>query len=178
MRFPGREGPVRRCRTTDIGYTGRIEALADIRGWEMRRYLVALVAGVGWLAISGVPTDLIGTPLFARMTPAEWWNYPLWVAGAVLVGLLVATYFADPGRDRPVASHGGKVFGSGLLSVFAVGCPVCNKLVVLALGAGGALTYFAPLQPVLGLFTLGVLLYALRARLGSERSCAVGVPES
>jgi hypothetical protein len=155
-----------------------MEALADIRGWGMRRYLGALVAGVGWLMISGVPTDLIDTPLFVRMTPAQWWNYPLWVAAAVLVGLLAATYFADPARDRPVTSHGGKVFGGGLLSVFAVGCPVCNKLVVLALGASGALTYLAPLQPVLGLFTLGLLLYALRARLAGERSCAVDVPES
>ena len=65
-----------------------------------------------------------------------------------------------------------------MLSVFAVGCPACNKLVVFALGASGALTYFAPLQPVLGLFTLGLLLYALRARIDGERSCLVDVPES
>jgi len=61
--------------------------------------------------------------------------------------------------------------------VFAVGCPVCNKLVVLALGAGGALTYFAPVQPVMALLTLGLLLYALRARLAGEKSCPVAVPE-
>jgi hypothetical protein len=153
-------------------------ALSGMRLWGLRRYAVAAAAACLWLVLSGVPTDLIDTPLFVRMTPAEWWNYPLWVAGAVLVGLLAATYVADPGRESPGTSHGGKIFGGGLLSVFAVGCPVCNKLVVLALGASGALAYFAPLQPVLGLFTLGLLLYALRARLAGERSCPVDVLES
>jgi hypothetical protein len=143
----------------------------------MRHYLVALAAGVGWLVLSGVPTDLIDTPLFVRMTPPEWWNYPSWVAGAVLLGLIAATYVADPGRNRADASHSGKILGGGLFSVFAVGCPVCNKLVVLALGAGGALSYFAPVQPGLALFTLGLLLYALRARLAGERPCTFDVPE-
>jgi hypothetical protein len=130
------------------------------------------------LALSGVPTDLVDTPLFVRMTPAEWWNYALWVAGAILVGLLAATYVAGPDRNVVGASHGSKVFGGGLLSVFAVGCPVCNKLVVLALGAGGALTYFGPVQPALGLLSVGLLLYALRARLAGEVACSVDVVES
>jgi hypothetical protein len=55
--------------------------------------------------------------------------------------------------------------------VFAVGCPDCNKLVVLALAAGGALTYFAPIQPVLGFLSLGLLANAIRMRLAGERSC-------
>ena len=101
------------------------------------------MAGTIWLVLSGIPTDIIDTPLFVRMTPVRWWDYPFWVAGAVLVGLLAATYVADPGRDDPGGSQGGKAVGGGLLTVFAVGCPVCNKLVVLALGAGGAMTYFA-----------------------------------
>jgi hypothetical protein len=106
--------------------------------------------------------DLIDTPLFVRMTPAEWWNYPLWVAGAVLVGLRAVTYVADPGWESAGTSHGGKIFGGGLLSVFA-------------LGASGALAYFGPLQRVLGRFTLGLLLYA---RLAGERSCPVDALES
>lgn len=151
-------------------------ALAALRGWGTRRYLVALVAGVGWLVLSGVPTDIIDTPLFVRMTPVEWWNYPFWVAGAALVGLLTGTYIAGPGRDRPDGSQGEKALGGGLLSVFAVGCPVCNKLVVAALGAGGAMTYFAPVQPLLGLLSTGLLLYALRARLETERACPAVTP--
>jgi hypothetical protein len=150
--------------------------VGDLRTWGVRRYLVAAAAAVGWLVLSGVPTDIIDTPLFIRMTPVEWWNYPFWVAGAALVGLLAATYVSIDGRERPAGSQ-GKVLGGGLLSVFAIGCPVCNKLVVLALGASGALSYFAPIQPVLGFLSVGLLAYVLRVRLTSERSCTVGGPE-
>jgi len=153
-----------------------VEALATIRDWRLRRYLAALVAGTIWLVLSGIPTDIIDTPLFVRMTPVRWWDYPFWVAGAVLVGLLAATYVADSGRDDPGGSQGGKAVGGGLLTVFAVGCPVCNKLVVLALGAGGAMTYFAPIQPVLGFLSVGLLAYALRRRLAGKGSCAVEEP--
>ncbi|QIN84538.1 hypothetical protein GBA63_19245 [Rubrobacter tropicus] len=153
----------------NIGYTGPVEALAGIGGWGRRRYLVALVAGLGWLFLSGLPTEMLDTPLFVRMTPVRWWDYPFWVAGAALVGLLAATYVAAP--EEPDGAQGGKFFGGGLLSVFAIGCPVCNKLVVLALGTGGALSYFAPIQPLLGFLSLVLLGYALRVRLAAERSC-------
>jgi hypothetical protein len=49
--------------------------------------------------------------------------------------------------------------------VFAVGCPVCNKLVVLALGFSGAMTYFTPLQPILGVGALVLTLAVLRRRI-------------
>lgn len=75
-------------------------------------------------------------------------------------------------------TQGEKLLGGGLLSVFAVGCPVCNKLVVLAPGTSGALTYFAPLQPVLGFLSVGLLLYALRARLAGAQTCPVDLSET
>ncbi|MCA1718931.1 MAG: hypothetical protein LC781_19590 [Actinobacteria bacterium] len=149
-----------------------MKVFADVYGWGKRRYLVAAVAGLGWLVFSGIPTDIIDTPLFVRMTPVEWWNYPFWLTSAVLAGLLAATYVAGPGRGGSNRFQ-GKVLGGGLLSVFAIGCPICNKLVVLALGASGAFTYFTPIQPILGLLSVGLLLYALRVRLSVTRSCPV-----
>lgn len=149
-------------------------ALAGIGSWSSRRYLVALAAGIAWLVAAGMPTDLIDTPLFTRMTPPEWWNYPFWVASAVLAGLLAATYVSPAGRGAQAGSE-GKLLGGGMLSVFAVGCPVCNKLIVLALGTSGALTYFAPVQPLLGLLSVGLLGYALRVRLLRENSCPAGI---
>lgn len=97
------------------------------------------------------------------------------MVGAVLAGLLAATYMAGSDRQSSNSSQ-GKVLGGGLLSVFAIGCPICNKLVVLALDMSGALTYFAPLHPVLGFLSVGLLLYALRVRLSGERACSVGGP--
>jgi hypothetical protein len=60
-----------------------------------------------------------------------------------------------------------------VLSFFAVGCPVCNKVVLLALGASGAVTWFAPLQPLLALVSVAGLAWALRTRLAGLRACPV-----
>ena len=150
----------------------RMEVFSDLRNWQARRYAVAALAGLVWLVVSGVPTGLINTPIYHRMIPATWWDYTFWVAGAVLGGLLLATYV----NPAPVSGRSGTEGGllGGIFSVFAIGCPVCNKLVVLALGASGALTYFAPIQPLLGFFSVGMLLYALYRRLEGERACPVG----
>ncbi len=152
--------------------------MVSIRYWGVRRYLAAAIAGIIWLVVSGVPTDIVDTALFTRMTPVVWWNYPFWIGGAVLVGLLAATYVAEPGGGRAGGSQETNAAGGGVLSVLAIGCPVCNKLVVLALGYGGAMTYFAPVQPVLGFLSVGLLLYALRLRLRGERACPTAPPEA
>ena len=141
------------------------------------RWGVAAVACAAWLLASGIPTGIIETPFYARMTPVEWWNYPFWIVNSVLVGLLAAAYLPVSRKpDSWVGRAFGGGLGGGLLTVFAVGCPVCNKLVVLALGFGGAITYFAPVQPFLGLISTGLLLYGLRLRLSGTRSCSIGSP--
>lgn len=150
-----------------------MQVFFELQRWGARRYFVALAAGLGWLFLSGLPTEMFDTPLFTRMTPVVWWDYPFWAIGAVLVGLLTATYVPDRAADQAGGSQRGKALSGGLLSVFVIGCPVCNKLVVLALGAGGALTYFAPVQPLLGLLSVGLLLYALRVQLVDGGSCSV-----
>lgn len=131
--------------------------------------------GVLALAVVAVPTDIIDTPLFAREIPVRWWEYPV-------VGLTVALtvmWFALPatttrGQGRPL--------GGILLTVFAVGCPVCNKLVLAALGTSGALGLWAPLQPFLAVISLALLTFAVIQRRRQSTcgtgSCAVESPES
>ena len=46
---------------------------------------------------------------------------------------------------------------AGLLSFFAVGCPVCNKLVIVALGTTGTLQWFEPVQPMLAVASIVLL---------------------
>ena len=121
----------------------------------------------------GVPTGVVPSPLFTRMTPVLWWNYGIWAATAVLGGLVVATYIRRPG-DRAPRNGVAAASGGGLLASFAVGCPVCNKLVVAALGMSGALTIWAPLQPVIAIASIAALGWALRSRLRSEYACSIG----
>jgi hypothetical protein len=130
----------------------------------------ALVAAV----VLGVPTDILPTPLFVRMTPVLWWNYPVLTASAVLLGLTAATYLGPP---LPGAEPTRPVSG-GLLALFAVGCPICNKLVVAAVGATGALRWFAPVQPLLAAASLALLGIALWTRLGGEVACRAATPSS
>lgn len=124
-----------------------------------RAWMVVIAAAAGTLVAIGVPTDLIDTSLFVRMIPARAQDYALWAGTAVLAGLIAGTYVL------PAPDGGqGKTLAGGALSYFAVGCPICNKLVVLFLGTSSALTFFAPLQLYLGLGSVALLAWTLRLR--------------
>lgn len=141
---------------------------AVLRGWGWRRWGIAAAGAIGTAVLVAVPTAIIPTPFFGRDVPVTWWSYPTLAVTAVLSGLLMATYVGSPPATRP---ESGRAWAGAALSWFAVGCPVCNKLVLLAPGYTGALTWFAPAQPLLALGSVGLLGWALWARLRSTVSC-------
>ncbi|MEQ6900957.1 hypothetical protein [Nocardioides sp. YIM 152588] len=157
-------------------------ALAGMRGWPARRWLTAAAVAAGFTLAVAVPTDLIDTAVFSREIPPTWWAWPALLASSVLAGLVVATYVRVPGE--PVAADGAEGDGpdrsatrgwiGGTLTFFAVGCPVCNKLVLVLLGTSGALTWFEPLQPLLQVAAVGLLGWALLTRLRGDVLCPVG----
>lgn len=118
----------------------------------------ALTAGLVTVIAAGVPTDIIDTPFFGREVPVRWWEYPVLAVTAVLTALW---FGIRPGTQehRPTGAMAGVV-----LAVFAVGCPVCNKIVLLAIGTSGALGFWAPLQPVLAVVSLALLTVAVVLR--------------
>lgn len=133
--------------------------------------VAVVVAAVVAVAV-GVPSAVLANPFFVRMTPVPWWSFAVWALTALLSGVLAATYVnrrasasAAPGRAGILASVG---------SVLAVGCPVCNKLVVAAIGVSGALNVWAPIQPAIALGSLALLVWALWRRLATLRSCPAG----
>ena len=147
---------------------------SELRAWPARRWYTAGVGAVVVALVVGLPTDVIPNPVFGRPVPVTWWSYPVLALTAVLGGLLVGTYVRDAGPvvidDERPARTGGL---GGLLSFFAVGCPVCNKLVVIALGTVGARRWFEPFQPYLAALSLALLVVALRTRLRNMVSCPV-----
>jgi hypothetical protein len=153
----------------------RSTALDALRRWSGRQLAVAALAALVITVLIGVPTDVIPNPVFGRPVPVTWWSYPTLVVTALLGGLLVGTYVR---RDAPVIdevdapTRNGSI--AGLLSFFAVGCPVCNKVVIVALGTTGARQWFEPIQPVLAVASIILLAWALRARLRSADTCRVG----
>lgn len=148
------------------------DALPGEASLMRRRLLVGGTSAIGTALIIGIPTGIIQTALYHRMTPVLWWNYPVWALSSVLTGALIATYVRDPAIPIP-ATQSGKTLLGGLLSLFAVGCPICNKLVVMAIGVTGALNWFAPIQPVLALASLALLTYTIWARRRTAEACRV-----
>lgn len=153
------------------------QALAQ---WNARQILVAALAAVVIGLLIGVATVLIPNPIFTRDIPPVWWNYPVWIITSIISGMLLATYIqpvsAASMDTRTIDSTGrqGKLgVVGGFLSWFAVGCPVCNKLALVAFGYSGAITYFAPIQPFLGVAALLLTAVALLWRLKGQILCSV-----
>lgn len=143
-----------------------------MRTWTARQWLAASISAVAIALAMGMATGIIDNPVFARMIATPWWAYPVWLLSAVLLGLLVGTYVSPAGQHGTVSgSHQRRSLVAALLAWFAVGCPTCNALVVLALGTSGAVAWFQPLQPVLALLSLVLLGAALRSRLRNAESC-------
>jgi hypothetical protein len=142
-----------------------------LRAWPARRWLWAGVGAVSTVVVVGLPTVLIPNSVFARAVPVTWWAWPVLIITAVLAGLLGATYIRDNGTPGAKPSSRAGMLG-GVLSYLAVGCPVCNKIALLALGYSGALRWFAPAQPWLAAAGVGLLAYAFRRRLRGEIACA------
>lgn len=140
-----------------------------------RFWIVSFVATVATLLVLGIPTAVIPNPFFIRMTPTEPFNLATWVLTAALSGPLVATYLV---RSTPgVVDLGEGRTHSTLAAIgayLAIGCPICNKIIVAALGVSGALNVFAPIQPFLGAGSVAILALTLawRLRLRAQRCTA------
>ena len=166
-----------------------------LRTWGPRQVLVVSGVALAFGLLLGLATVLIPNPVFTREIPPVWWNYPVWILTSVLSGMLVATYVRGPvGAAAPTRGGGGPSggdddnvtgdarrssrlgFAGAMLAWFAVGCPVCNKLALLALGYSGAITWFAPVQPVMAIVALVLTAVALVVRLRGQIECALPAP--
>ncbi|GAA4114093.1 hypothetical protein [Enteractinococcus coprophilus] len=160
---------------TTLGYAK--QALGQ---WTARQILMAALAAIAVGLLIGIATVLIPNPVFARDIPPVWWNYPVWIVTSIISGMLIATYIQpvssvdeDAIALDPTGRQGKLGMLGGFLSWFAVGCPVCNKLALIAFGYFGAITYFAPIQPFLGVAALLLTSVALLWRLKEQIVCRV-----
>ena len=171
-----------------------------LRMWSPRRWGSAVALSVVTGVVLGIVTVIIPNPIFHRDIPPTVWSYPVLVVTALLSGMLMATYVketlpevAHDRRHGGVGEEGGvsatprelkdeaaeRTSIMGMIGTFgawfAIGCPVCNKLALLALGYSGAITYFAPLQPWLAGVSLVLLAVGLVVRLSGEVACPMPV---
>lgn len=133
-----------------------------LRGWSV----AAATAVVSALAL-GAPTVMYGQPwplrqlpvVFVRMTPVRAQDYGVWLLSAALLGLIAGAYV-----QRPTAQGKNQIAFGGVGSYLAIGCPVCNKAVVLLLGVSGALNIFGPTQIIIGALSVLTLGWTLLLR--------------
>lgn len=135
-------------------------------GTRGRAALYGVAAGTATALLIGIPTVLIPNPIFDRMVPVRPQDYVFLAITVILTAILAASY----ALPATCSLQDGKMAAGGFLSFLAVGCPVCNKVVVLALGASGAMSYFAPLQPLLAMASTILLGYAIWIRMRSIRT--------
>jgi len=142
--------------------------------WGLKRWVFAAFTGSLTYLIIAIPTAIIENPVFGREIAVTSWSIPVLILTSILSGLLFATYMKN---DNYLPEEKSAKFGSlgALFSFLAVGCPVCNKIALLALGTSGAMQYFAPVQPYLAFFGIIFLLYALQKRLVGESMCSVKI---
>lgn len=167
-----------------------------------RRFIARALA---WSVVSllgfGLVAAIIPNPVFGRSIPPEPFAIAVWLVSAPMMGLIAATYgpltripaavtaavpmgprtWVQLGAGSPgaaVAGNAGSTAATlgGMAAFLAIGCPLCNKIALLLLGASGALSVFAPLQPVIGAASLvllgGTLAWRLRL-LAAGSSCSV-----
>ena len=138
-----------------------------------RPLAVAVLGALGTALLIGIPTDVVPNPWFGREIGVRTLDVLVLVALSVLTGAFVATY-AVAGAAGAGAPRAG--IGSGIVGWFAIGCPVCNKLVVTLLGASGATSTFAPAQPFLGVAAVALAATALALRVRAIRRGACPLP--
>ena len=120
--------------------------------------LVALII----FFIFGIVTVLIKNPFFARMTSVYWYDYIFLVLTSLLSGAYIGLWYYNKNNQKNInskcnyAATGGAVGG-----FFSFGCAICNKLLIWLLGLSGVIAYFIPIQPILGVISIGLLGYAV-----------------
>ena len=122
-------------------------------------WVATFLAGFGALVLIGGTTAIFQNDLFQRMTPVRPQDYVIWLITGLLVGLIAGTFVLSSAGEQA-----GKAVAGGFFADVAVGCPVCNKVVVAVIGSSGALTFFGPLQIFIGIGSLALLAVALLLR--------------
>lgn len=151
----------------------------QLRALPAATFLRAIPYALITAVLIGVPADLIDTRFFGRPIEAKAIDYFLLAVTAALIGFVFAI---RPPAQQPVDTDDAmersenRTMWGGVISFLAVGCPVCNQAVVALLGTSGALSWWAPVQPVIGLLAIAVVLWALRERLKTYELTACPVP--
>lgn len=89
-------------------------------------------------------------------------DYVFLSASSVLLGAYVGIHLYKKSTSKKCSAA---LYSGGIGSFLAFACPICNKVLVLLIGATTLMTYFEPYRPVLGLASIALLGGALYWRI-------------
>lgn len=129
----------------------------ELRSWPAKRRMIAAGVAFAALTVLVVASGTVMVTSGSLTFPGPWWAYAVTVVGAGLAGLVVASYFDAPiGADATMCDVRWPVLG--LIAVYLstdlrTAVPVLDGTV----------------RPVVAAAAVGLLVWALLERLGSER---------
>lgn len=130
---------------------------------------IGILAFAGAILLFGIPTALIPTSWFARMVSAQTMDYVFLLLNSTLIGAYFGLHTYER-RERNNRSDRLATTG-GIMNIFAVGCPLCNKGFIVLLGASATMAYFEPLRVWLGLLSVAVIGVAVWFKIKNVRAC-------
>ena len=129
-----------------------------LKNWSKQRWLLAILSSIITGLVIALPTAIIENPIFGRHIAVTFCSIATYIRNESIL---------DEDKSLKLGTAGA------LFSFLAVGCPVCNKIALIALGYSGAIKYFAPVQPYLAILGVVILSYALIKRLDGEIACKI-----
>lgn len=122
---------------------------------KITKYIgLGIILSIAAFLLYGIPTAIIPNPFFKRMTVTTRLDLSLLVLTAILLGSYLSLYFYSKKKSK--VSNVAAATG-GFTGVFAFSCPLCNVLLISLFGSSFLLTYFEPVRPLIGIFTIGIL---------------------
>ncbi len=129
---------------------------------KLNYFLLALGSSIVAFFFFSIPTAVLSNPYFTRMTPVSVFDWAVLIVTSILLGAYVGMhYYKKSSINAQNTKATCSAAGGAFLGPLSYGCAICNKILVLLLGFVGVTTYFVPLQPYLGVLSIGFLLYGI-----------------
>ncbi len=138
---------------------------------------IGSVAAIIAFFLFGIPTAVIPNSYFFRMSPVTIFDYIFLPINSVLFGAFIALLFYQGNYKRLIKLKNTKTesaaTGAAFVNVLALGCPICNVVLVSLFSTTALMTYLEPARPALSVLTAGILGTAIYFKAKSIKECKV-----
>lgn len=132
------------------------------RKLKIKSLVVGITTALIIFLVFGIVTVLISNRFFIRMTPVHWYDYAFLISTSLLSGVYAGLWYYKKNNNISINNKCNYTAGGGIVTgLFSFGCAICNKLLVFLLGLSGVMSYFMPIQPILGVLSIGLLSFAV-----------------